>query len=356
MYYETDCGLVFMRVTIHDVAKRAGVSPATVSRVLNERAGIRAETRERVLQAARELGYIPDFSARALATKRTHTLGFLVHARHSLSSFSFYGQVLAAAEREARRHGYHVLFVTVEDQVPTPLLHPQQVDGLILAGCDIPSDYITRLKQSRFPFVLVDNHQPGVNSIVIDNEGGAYEAVSHLIRLGHRRIGFLCEWLGDLSFSERFAGYQRALREHGLPFDSRLVAEGKPRTPGSGAIAAQRLLAQVETPPTAVFVANDLTAIEAMRAFQDHGLSIPEDLAIVGFDNGELAPLVYPPLTTVRVSRKALGEQAVRRLVDMLAHPDTPPARMTVFTQLVVRASCGHRRGSADTLPQEHAA
>jgi len=163
-----------MGVTIHDVAKRAGVSPATVSRVLNDRPGIRAETRERVLKAARE-------------------------PRHSLSSHSFYGQVLAAAEKEARQHGYHLLFSTVHDEAPL-MLEEQRVEGLILAGCDIPRALILHLKHSGVPFVLVDNHLPGVNSIVIDNEGGAYEAVSHLIRLGHREIGFLCEWMEDLSW------------------------------------------------------------------------------------------------------------------------------------------------------------
>ncbi len=327
-----------MGVTIHDVAKRAGVSPATVSRVLNDRPGIRAETRERVLKAARELGYIPDFSARSLATKRTHTLAFLVHARHSLSSHSFYGQVLAAAEKEARQHGYHLLFSTVHDEAPL-MLEEQRVEGLILAGCDIPRALILRLKHSGVPFVLVDNHLPGVNSIVIDNEGGAYEAVSHLIRLGHREIGFLCEWMEDLSFAERFAGYKRALQDHGLPYRPELVAEGEPRTPGSGYIAAQRLLQKAR--PSAVFVANDLTAVEAMRAFREAGLDIPKDIAVVGFDDGDLAPVAYPPLTTVRVFRDALGIQAVRRLLYIIEHPSTPPLQIRVFTKLIIRESCG---------------
>ncbi|MDQ7029789.1 MAG: LacI family DNA-binding transcriptional regulator [Ardenticatenia bacterium] len=135
-----------MSVTIHDVAKRAGVSPATVSKVLNGRPGVRKATREKVLQAARELGYIPDFSARSLVTKRTRTLGFLVHARHTLSPHAFYGEVLAAAEQEARKHQYHFLFATFnqgDEAVPLTLLQEQRVEGLILAGCDIPRSLIS---------------------------------------------------------------------------------------------------------------------------------------------------------------------------------------------------------------------
>ncbi|MDQ7028435.1 MAG: LacI family DNA-binding transcriptional regulator [Ardenticatenia bacterium] len=237
-----------MSVTIRDVAKRAGVPlRATVSKVLNGRLGVRKATREKVLQAARELGYIPDFSARSLVTKRTRTLGFLVHARHTLSPHAFYGEVLSAAEQEARKHQYHFLFATFnqgDEAVPLTLLQEQRVEGLILAGCDIPRSLIVQLKHGGVPLVLVDNHVPGVHSVVIDNEGGAYEATSHLIRLGYTKIGFLCEWLDDLSFSERFAGYKRALHDHGLPFRPELVAEGEPRTPGSGHIAAQRLLDQ----------------------------------------------------------------------------------------------------------------
>ncbi len=328
-----------MGVTIHDVAKKAGVSPATVSRVLNERPGIKAETREKVLKAARELGYIPDFSARSLATKRTRILGFLVHVRHSLTSHSFYGQVLAAAEKEARKHDYHLLFSTVNGEAPLSLLQEQRVEGLILAGCDIPRSLILQLKHGGMPFVLVDNHVPGTNSVVIDNEGGAYEAVTHLIRLGHKDIGFLCEWMEDLSFAERFQGYKRALEDHGLPFRPELVAEGEPRKPGSGYIAARRLLEKAR--PTAVFVANDLTAVEAMRAFREAGMHIPKDIAVVGFDDGDLAPVAYPPLTTVRVFRDALGIQAVRRLLYMLEHPATPPLQIRIFTKLIIRESCG---------------
>ncbi len=328
-----------MSPTIHDVAKKAGVSPSTVSRVLNDRPGISEETRERVLRAARELGYLPDMAARSLVSGRTNNLGFVVHPRHTLGPHSFYGEVLAGAEEEARKHGYHIVF-SADGNTKIPVMVQQnRVDGLILAGCDIPRDTIVALKLQNVPIVLVDNHLPKVDSIIIDNEGGAYEAVSHLIRLGHQRIGFICEWFGDLSFAERFEGYKRALADHDIPFDEKLVAEGEPRQRHSGYVAAQRLLRQAR--PTAIFAANDLTAAEAMRALREEGIRIPEDIAIASFDDGELARHTIPPLTSVRVFRKEMGALAVRRLLSLLDNPNEPALHMRVFTKLIVRESSG---------------
>ncbi len=331
-----------MPPTIRDVAQKAGVSPATVSRVLNERPGISEETRARVLQAARELGYIPDIAGRSLASKRTMTIGFLIHPRHSMGPHSFYGEVLMGADEEARKHGYHVVFAAEGDTKLPSMVLQNRVDGLILAGCDIPRETIIALKHQEIPLVLVDNHVEKVNSIVIDNEGGAYEATSHLIQLGHRRIAFICEWLGDLSFAERFAGYKRALADHGIPFDDTLVAEGLPRQPRTGYVAAQRLLEK--TTPTAIFAANDLVAAEAMRLLRDRGLKVPDDVAVVGFDDGEVAHHTVPPLSSVRVFRKQMGALAVRRLLDLFNDPDQPPTHIRVFTELVVRDSCGSKR------------
>ncbi len=335
-----------MTPTIHDVARLAGVSPSTVSRVLNDKPGISEETRQRVIQAARELGYLPDMAARTLASGRTYNLGFLVHPRHTLGPHSFYGEVLAGADEEARKHGYHIIFSADGNTKNPTVIQQNRVDGLILAGCDISREVITALKLQNVPLVLVDNHVPKVDSIVTDNVGGAYEAVTHLIELGHRRIGFVCEWFQDLSFAERFEGYKRALAEHGIPFDERLIAEGLPRQPKTGYVAAQRLLAKV-TPdimPSAIFAANDLTAVETMRALREHGFRIPEDVAIVGFDDGELAEHVVPSLTSVHVFRKEMGALAVRRLLTLLENPQEPPLHTRVFTELVIRESSGKPR------------
>lgn len=344
--YATACMIFAMPVTIHDVARKAGVSPSTVSRVLNDRPGISEETRERVLAAARELGYIPDLSARSLASKRTFTIGYIIHPRHTLAPHSFYGEVLMGADEEARKHGYHVVFAA-EGNVKIPnMVQQNRVDGLILAGCDIPRETIVALKLHGIPIVLVDNHVEKVNSVVIDNVGGAYEATKHLIDLGHRRIAFVCEWFGDLSFAERFEGYKKALADNGIPFDENLVAEGLPRQSRTGYVAAQRLLEK--TTPTAIFAANDLVAAETLRLLRERGLRVPNDIAVVGFDDGEVAQHTVPPLSTVRVFRKEMGAMAVRRLLEILDNPDQPAAHIRVFTELVVRESCGGKPPSTN--------
>jgi len=328
-----------MSPTISDVAAKAGVSPSTVSRVLNGRPGISEETRSRVLEAAKELGYYPAMAGRGLALGRTENLGFITHHRHTLNPGSFYGEVLAGVDSEARAHGFHVLFSTnTSDRLPA-MVKEQRVDGLILAGCDIPRDLIVALKAHEVPLVLVDNHLDKVDSVFTDNVGGAREAVTHLIRLGHERIGFICEWFGDLSFAERFEGFKLALQEHGLPFSEDLTAEGLPRKEGSGYVAMTKLLER--SIPSAVFAANDTTAAEAIRAIKEKGLRVPEDIAVMGFDDGSLAPHTDPPLTTMRVFRERMGIMAARRLLELIEDSDQPPIHTKLSTQLIVRGSCG---------------
>ena len=328
-----------MSPTISDVAAKAGVSPSTVSRVLNDRPGISEKTRSKVLAAAGELGYFPAMAGRGLALGQTENLGFLIHGRHPLRPGSFYSEVLTGVDKEARSHRFHVIFSADGSGEFPAMVKEQRVDGLILAGCDIPRNLIVSLKLQGIPLVLVDNHYQKVNSVVTDNVGGAYEAVTHLIDLGHEKIGFICEWFGDLSFSERFEGYKLALKEHGIPFDENLTAEGLPREPDSGYVAMKRLLEKAT--PSAVFAANDITAIEAMRAIKEKGLRVPEDIAIVGFDDSSFALHTEPPLTTMRVFREQMGAMAVRRLLDLIEDHDQPPVQIKLSTQLIVRGSCG---------------
>ncbi len=325
--------------TISDVAARVGVSPSTVSRVLNGRPGISDETRSRVLEAAKELGYYPAMAGRGLALGRTENLGFLTHHRHTLDPSSFYGEILTGVEREARAHGFHVLFSADTSEKIPAMVKEQRVDGLILAGCDIPGDLVVALKAQGVPLVLVDNHLEKVDSVFTDNTGGACDAVTHLIHLGHRKIGFICEWFGDLSFAERFEGYKLALQKHGLPYDEDLTAEGLPRQEGSGYVAMRKLLERKL--PSAVFAANDMTAAEAIRAIKEKGLRIPEDIAVVGFDDGSLAPHTEPSLTTIRVFREKMGIIAARRLLELIEDPGQPPVQIKLSTQLIIRGSCG---------------
>lgn len=326
------------RPTLKAIAERAGVSVATVSRALSGRGQVDEATRRRILQIAEELGYAPDMAARSLVLRRTENIGFLIHALQSLAPHTFYGEILTAAEQELRRHRYHLQFAMVEDEALPPLIKENRVDGLLLVGCDLPTSLIRTLKERRIPLVLVDHHLPGIDSVFTDNVGGAFQATSHLIRLGHRRIAFVTETLDNLSFRERFEGYRQALEAHGLPFDPDLVAEGERGFEG-GFVAMRRLLER--TRPTAVVAANDPTAASAMRAIRAHGLRIPEDIAIVGFDDDPLAVHTEPPLTTMRVFRSKMATLAAARLLDLIKHPEQPAIHIRIETELIVRESCG---------------
>lgn len=326
------------RPTLKAIAKRAGVSVATVSRALSGRGRVDPVTRQRILRIAEELGYAPDMAARSLVLRRTENVGLLIHALQPLSPHTFYGEILTAVERELRRHRYHLHFAAVEDEALPLLVKENRVDGLLLVGCDLPATLIRSLKDCGVPLVLVDNHLPGIDSIFTDNVGGAFQATAHLIRLGHRRIAFVAETLDNLSFRERFEGYRQALEAHGLPFDPALVAEGERGFEG-GSVAIQRLLERAR--PTAVVAANDPTAVSAMRAIRAYGLRVPDDIAVVGFDDDPLAVHTDPPLTTMRVFRPKMAALAVARLLDLIQHPEQPALHIRVETQLIIRQSCG---------------
>jgi LacI family transcriptional regulator len=280
-------------------------------------------------------------SGRGLATRSTGNLGFLVSARQILSAGSFYGEVMSGAEQAASGSAYRLVFATDAVRNAPLLVAEGRVDGMILAGCELPQDLIRRMAEL-VPVVVVDNHLPGVDSVATDNVGGGRRAVEHLIRLGHRRIGFVAETLDNLSFSERFRGYRDALEAAGIALEEDLVAEG---VPGSecGYVAFGRLLRRGR-PPTAVFAANDEAAAGAIRAAKEAGLRVPEDVAVVGFDDGALAPHTDPPLTTVRVFRQHMGRWAAIRLLDLLRSPGSPPLEIRVSTELVIRGSCGANR------------
>jgi len=325
------------KVTLHNIAEALGLSPSTVSRALNNKGRVSKQTRERVLEMARQLGYRPSMAGRSLVTQRTTNFGFLVSKHQLLSDGSFYGEVMEGAEAIASVHGYRFFFSRDAVENAPQLIAEGRVDGMILAGCEIPAQLILDMRR-KLPVVVVDNHLEGVDSVVIDNVGGARKAVTHLVQLGHRKIGFIAETLKNLSFSERFKGYKQALEVHGIILDKRLVAEGIAGA-NCGYVAMQRLL--VHARPTAVFAANDEAAAGAIRAIKESGLRIPQDIAVVGFDDGALAPHTEPPLTSVRVFRTVMGEWAVKRLLELLTDYESPPIQIKVSTQLVIRGSCG---------------
>lgn len=334
------------RITSSDVAKHAGVSRTTVSFVLNgvTTANISEETRERVLAAATELGYVPDAAAQALARGRAQTVGIVFTRPEPLPDGGFMRyHIVEGLMAVARQHGMGVLV----DSVPPAevadtyrqLARTRRIDGLIVSDTRVNDRALRELIHDGFPIIVLGllPHLK-VSTLEFDNRGGARQAVKHLIDQGHRRIGVILyaprEFTGA---AERLLGYQDALAAAGIPFDEALVRYGN-YSPSSGYNAALSLLEKAE-PPTAIFVASDEVAIGALAAIHAQGLRVPEQMAIVGFDDNPLARFTTPALTTVRLPFEEMGRQAARMLIERILDPGAPLRQVLLPTELLVRAS-----------------
>lgn len=333
-----------------DVAKRAGVSRTTVSFVLNDVPGVKisAETRQRVLQAARELDYYPTAAARSLASGKTHRIGLVLGVgQERLAADAFLPTFLQGVTASVHQRGYLLVLQLAED-VPSHeayarLIREQQVDGLILSGPRLDDPLLPQLQEERFPLILHGRLSGfDIPQVDVDNHAGGFQATSHLISLGHRRIAFISN--APLSYSgaqERFRGYNDALVDHNLPLDGSLVRTAA-FLPETGREAMEELLNLPER-PTAVFVASDVVALGAMGAIRAAGLRIPDDIAVVGFDDIFLAAHSTPPLTTVRVPAYGLGWTSADVLISLIEDEDEVSS-ILLETELVIRESCGADR------------
>jgi LacI family transcriptional regulator len=323
--------------TIKDVARMAGVSPTTVSRVLNRKMIVRKETEERVWAAVEALGYQPDGSARALVTGQTAAIGIIVRDICD----PFFAPIVHGITAVANVNGYSSFLCNlIADPSSAPylrLVHEKRVDGVIIATSHIADEQILLLVAEGVPLVLVNRRMDGVVSICTDNEKGAYEATSHLVELGHCRIAYIDVPSYVRSGISRRMGYERALREHGLPLHPDLVTVEENSADG-GYRAATDLLSLRER-PTAVLAYDDVMAIGALRALQESGVRMPEDMAVVGYDDIPLAAHVSPPLTTVRQAMQTMGIQAMQMLIRLIRGEDLAEGEVVLQPELIVRRS-----------------
>ena len=322
-------------VTIRDVAAKAGVSVATVSRVFNRKGPIREDTMRRVMDVAAELQYVPHAGARSLSTRSTRTIGVVLPDLHG----EFFSEVIRGIDLAARENGYHLLLsgshADREEMRAVVQAVRGLVDGLIVMSPDLdPSSLLADLPSS-VPTVLLNSRVEGRTSVTIDNSGGARDVVRHLSALGHRRIAFICGPPHNADAEQRRRGYRAGLKNAGIEADRNLDVTGD-FTEESGYQAARQLMER-NTRATAVFAANDSMAIGALSAFREAGVRVPEDMALVGFDDIPIARFLAPPLTTVKVPIAELGRRGFAMLVD----GDDAPRTARLDTQLVVRRSCG---------------
>jgi LacI family transcriptional regulator, galactose operon repressor len=328
--------LVTGRPTIKDVAERAGVSIATVSRALNDKGDVSGPTRERVREVARSVGYAPDPAARSLAGQKTQLVAIVVgdNAGHRDLSLIFFGKVLAAISRRLSQSGYDPLLLQPSDVGPE-----HRFDAAVLIGVDGDNPLVAELAAREVPLVGVDVRcDTGRAAYVGSDHGeGVRLALAHLHALGHRRIGHLAGAQNTAAGSERLEAFRRETAALGLEVPEELIRRGD-FSSASGYRETCALLALDER-PTAILAASDLMALAALQAIRDAGLQPGHDIAVVGFDDLEAAALAYPPLTTIRQDRKELGAVAAGRAIELVEDPHAPAEDVILPVELVVRAS-----------------
>lgn len=328
-------------ITIVDVADEAGVSYATVSRVINNKDHVTPDKRERVLRAMAQLGYVANMQARSLAGGESRVVGLLV----DYLSSSYMDEIIRGIDEALDAENYDLMLYTThrrktKESAYVTKLTRRLADGLLLILPRNAGAYLDTLRQRQFPHVLIDylSDQQNVPSVSATNFRGAHDAMSFLLSLGHKRIGFIT---GTMEFGcarDRLDGYRTALKDFGIPVDPHLVCEGNFMQP-QGYQCAQTLLSLPE-PPTAIFASNDMMAFGVMEAARERGLRLPEDLSIVGFDDIPQASHVHPALTTIRQPLEEMGRSAAHLLLKYMAHPNTEIERIELPTRLVIRESC----------------
>ena len=329
------------KVTMKDIAKEASVSVATVSHVINETKKISEDTRNKVLAVVNKYNYVPNSAAKNLRKQSTKTAGLVV------SSFpdSFVTEMIFGIEERAKEMGYNLLLVnTSEDseyeKKTINLLHSKLVDGIILSPTSGDIQYLQDYTKSKFPIVMVNRYDSRINTprVIGDNFQLGYDATTHLLDHGHKKIGFIYGFPNVSTTVDRCKGYNEALDQYQIPFNENYMAQGFATVKG-GASAVQQLL-KMDKDITALFVQNDLMTIGVIGRIKELGLSIPNDIAIIGFGDFSSSHIIQPPITTIVLPPETIGRTAFDVLLNKINNPnymnhiELPPS-------LIIRKSCG---------------
>lgn len=335
-------------LTLEDIAKQAGVSRSTVSRVVNNHPNVSEKVRKRVLEVIQSTGYHPNIAARTLASQRSWMIGLVVP--RSVSSFftdPYFPHLTRGIAKGCNQHDYTLGLFLVgtkedEDKILPRVSRSGLLDGILVQAGHHGDQVIDRLVRSTIPLVMVGRpfQTEGISYIDVDNVEGAYNAVSHLLRLGYQRIGAITGPSKSTVGVDRKEGYQKALTERGRIVDETLVAEGD-FTEEGGYYAMQQLF---PAKPDAIFAASDIMAVGAIRAAHEIDLRVPDDIAVVGFDDVPLTNHRDPKLTTIRQPVYQFGFSAVEILIDLIENGREPTRRVMMGTKLIIRDTCGASR------------
>ena len=332
------------RITIKEVAADTGLSIAAVSYVLNGKEGVRPETRELVFSAVERLGYVPNYTARGLASHRSRLIGVCSPQTEPGSKLMFdnpfYSKLFSSIEYECRQEGYHVIVSgTDADESFLKLAQQRSLDGMIIVG-SYSREFYSDLKKANMPVVLVDTYQntEKFHEVRIDDRLGGYIATQYLLELGHRKIAFLSGTLREQGVTQlRFEGYLRALEENNIPYRKELVFPGVVSFQ-SGMESAERILNQRDE-ITAIFCTADILAIGAQKKALEMGRKIPEDLSIMGFDNLNISEYTSPSITTVGQDIELKGKLAVEIILDEINNLVQEPRCMVLPLEIIERQS-----------------
>ena len=332
-------GGVFLPVTIKDVAKRAGVAISTVSRVINNSGYVASETREKVLRAVEEMKFVPSHMARSLVSRETKSLGLIMPDITN----PFFPAIARGVEDAAAALGYTVVLCNTDDDLAreeayVKTLREKFIDGIIFVTVTPGNQEIKDLLDNGMPVVALDRSQEVLTApaVLVDNVEGGYMATRYLIERGHRLIAHISGPEYMSTSVDRRTGYQKALKEAGLEVLPALLRRGDFRL--EGGYREMKAILESGVRPTALFAANDLMAIGAMRALEESGLRVPDDVSVIGYDDISLASLVKPTLTTIRQPAYQMGQEAVRLLVRRILR-DEPPTEIILHGELIERES-----------------
>jgi LacI family transcriptional regulator len=333
-----------MTLTLEDIAHLSGCSRSTVSRVINGDENVSESTRQKVKKVITELNFQPNLAARSLASGQTHILGLIVPVSvTSIFSDPFYPLLIQSVSKTSSQRDYSIMLWLASPEFERRTIHQilynGLIDGVIVSAMPLNDSIIQSLATSNLPFVTIGRNPNDDKTcfIDVDNYTGARNAVDHLYKMGRRRIATIAGPGNVIVGLDRLRGYKDAILEHGLEYDPELVVEGDFSDAG-GYTATQKL---INKNPDGIFAASDVMAVAAIRALAEAGLKVPEDVAIIGYDDITLASRSVPALTTIRQPIDLMGSSVVNMLIDLIEHPSTATRSLVLPTELIIRSSCG---------------
>lgn len=325
-----------MAVTIRDIAKEAGVSQATVSRVLNDSGYVKEETRNKILKVIEKLNYSPSAIARSLSTNKTNTIGVLVPDINN----PFFGEVIKGISEVADKHGLNIIFCDTDESLEKEIrslkvMKEQRIEGIIIAPCsaedDLNSTYLSHLKDIGIPVVLVEGHlnRSDFSGVFVDNLQGAFDATEALIRNGHKKIAIITGRMNSRSAQDRLLGYKKALSKYNIPVNDKYIFYGDYKQ--SGGYCLTKEILKMEDRPTAIFVSSNMMTLGCLKAVFEEKLRVPDDIAVIGFDDLEFINLAGMNISYVKGPTKGMGKKAMEILIESLNNREKNEIRTIIF-------------------------